>query len=69
MLTPGDRLGDVPLIAFSHMTFRLIYQKNKMGINEVPLFLHADLRTFLFSACSAFRPIFYCPKAVHFEFL
>ncbi len=40
-----------------------------MGINEVSLFLRADLRTILFSACSAFRPIFNCPKRVHMECL
>ena len=32
------------------------------GINEVFLFHNADLRTMLFSAWSAFQPMFYCPK-------
>ena len=68
MLTSGVGLGDVPLGSCSHISMWFT-RKNKMGINEDSLFLRVDLRTILFSSCSVFRSIFYCPKLVHIECL
>ena len=45
-----------------HMTFRFLYWKNKMGIMRFLYFFVWTSCTILFSASSAFRTLFYCPK-------
>jgi len=62
-------LGMYPLAPVLTWRFDCDLLEKQNGINEIFLFHNADLRIMLFSAWSAFQPIFYCPKPVHFECL
>ena len=59
---------DIPLeCLFVHMTFRVFYWENKMGIMRVLLYFFVWTScTILYSSSSVFRPIFYCPKQFRF---
>ncbi len=52
-------LGMYPFAPGSHMTIRCGLLEKQNGLIEDSLFLRADLRTILFSACSVVRPLFY----------